>query len=76
MFFGSDKQLESGAGCHYFPFNNDAFWDAEKRILCFGKPDANGRGVEFTPHIVALISEGRLNAVFMDLSDLEAKMPF
>lgn len=76
LFFLGNKQLVAGGGCHYYPFENKAFWDEEKRILCFGDSCSNGEGVEFMPQIVAMVNNGHLSSIFMDLSEIEGEMPF
>lgn len=44
----SNELLSPGCGCHYFPFEDIAFGDHKKHLLCIGNPYSGGQTVEFT----------------------------
>ncbi len=70
LYFVREEALASGCGCHYFPFQNKAFWDKERKILCFGDPHSNGEAVEFTPKVIAVVDHKQLMCVYLLLDDL------
>ncbi len=70
LYFISEKPLVSGGGCYYLPFAKKAFWDAEKKILCYGDPHSNGEAVEFTSKTIAVIENKRLMCVYLILDDM------
>lgn len=74
LYFTRRAALEPGCGCHYFPFQRNAFWDKENRILCFGDPHSNGKAVEFTPKIIAVIDHKQLMCVYLILDDLQVHL--
>lgn len=70
LFFFSDEKLISGTGCQYFPFESKVFYDPEKQILCIGKKDITGTAIEFADKIVAVIFNGDLKAIYLDLKGI------
>lgn len=76
LFFAREKPLEPGGGCRYYPFYNKAFWDENKKILCYGNPDSNGEAIEFTPKTVAIIDETRLKCIYLVLDGIEGEISF
>lgn len=76
LYFVGEKPLEPGCGCHYLPFNNMAFWDEKKKILCYGDPSSNGEAVEFTPKTIAIIKDAQLKCMFLDLDCIDREISF
>ena len=76
LFFYSNSDLVAGGGCHYFPFQNSAFWDEKKKILCYGNPNSEGQKVHFIPQVYAIIKSGQLKCIFMDLQHVNGEISF
>lgn len=76
LYFVSENPLESGCGCHYHPFNNMAFWDEKKKILCFGDPCSKGEAIEFTPKTIAIIKGAQLKSMFLALDCIDREISF
>ena len=76
LFFVSETPLESGCGCHYYPFVNMAFWDEKKKILCFGDPGIKGDAIEFTPKTIAIIKDTQLKSMYLTLDRIYEEIPF
>lgn len=70
LFFCSDEQLISGTGCQYSPFESKVFYDPKKQILCIGKKDITGTAIEFADKIVAVILNGDLKAIYLNLKGI------
>lgn len=70
VYVTSDEPLSPSCGCHYYPFEDNVFWDAQKHILCIGNPNSVGEAVEFTPKTVAVIKNGKLFCVYLILDSL------
>lgn len=71
LYFHSDEQINSGEGCHYFPFSCEVFWDTKRQILAVGDMNGEGEHIEFAPHIVATISKNQILCIYMDLSYIQ-----
>ena len=76
VYFKSDDKLSSLSGCHYFPFDDTAYFDPHNYILCFGNPLASGQAIEFSPNIIAVIDNENLNCIFMVLDKDKCKNIF
>lgn len=76
LYFVGEESLEPGCGCHYFPFANKAFWDEEKKILCYGDTNSDGEAVEFTSKTIAVIKNKRLMCVYLVLDNINEKIVF
>ncbi len=74
LYFVSEEAMKPGCGCHYFPFANRAFWDEEKKILCYGDVNSNGEAVEFTSKTIAVIENKQLMCVYLVLDDINGKV--
>ena len=71
LYFVGENPLEHGGGCHYHPFDNMAFWDEKKKILCCGDPHSKGEAVEFTPKTIAMLQEGQLKSIYLVLDSID-----
>ena len=76
LYFVGEKPLEPGCGCHYHPFNNMAFWDEKKKILCYGDPCSKGEAVEFTPKTIAIINDTQLKSMYLVLDCIDREISF
>ena len=76
LYFICENSRESGGGCHYYPFTNMTFWDAKKKILCYGDPVSEGEAVEFTPKTIAIIKEAQLKSMYLVLDCVNREISF
>ena len=76
LFFACENPLEPGCGCQYHPFNNMAFWDEKKKILCCGDPSSKGEAVEFTPKTIAIIKDTQLKCMYLALDCIDREISF
>lgn len=72
----SNELLSPGCGCHYFPFEDIAFWDHKKHLLCIGNPYSGGQAVEFTNKTIAIIEDGKLICVYLSLNSILGDIGF
>lgn len=70
VYVTSDEPLSPACGCHYLPFEDIAFWDPQKHLLCIGNPYSAGQAVEFTNKTIAIIENGKLMCVYLSLSSI------
>lgn len=76
LYLADESSLEPGGGCHYLPFDNMAFWDIKKKVLCFGDPGYKGEAVEFTPKTIAVVKDNQLKSVFLNLDCIRSQISF
>ncbi len=76
VYVTSDEPLSPACGCHYYPFENMAFWDPKKHLLCIGNPYSSGQAVEFTNNTIAIIENGKLMCVYLSLSSISGDALF
>lgn len=70
VYVTSDEPLSPACGCHYVPFEDIAFWDSKKHLLCIGNPNSAGQAVEFTNNTIAIIENGKLMCVYLSLASI------
>lgn len=70
LFFKSSDMLNEGESCHYCPFEDKVYWDDKTKILCIGNPNMQGEAVEFSPQTVAIIENGQLLSIYLDLNNV------
>lgn len=76
VYIISEEGLSPACGCHYFPFEDIAFWDHEKHLLCIGNPYSAGQAVEFTNKTIAIIENGKLMCVYLSLNSISDDIGF
>ena len=69
LFFRKNEELLSGTGCHYLMMDENVYYDSIKKVLCIGNPFSNGVAIEFAEKIIAIICNGCLTAIYVDLKD-------
>lgn len=70
VFIKSGEMLCPGEGCHYYPFEDNVYWDKRKHILCIGNLDTIGESVEFTPQITMVIKNRHLVCLYLSLKNI------
>lgn len=69
MIFSSPG-MNAGMACYSATPANSVHFDPEEKILCIGDPDGEGEAGEFADKTTAVIKDGRLTAVWLDLKDV------
>lgn len=70
VYVNNKDILYPGGGCHYLPFEDKVYWDPQKHILCIGKKDCVGETVEFAERTFAVIDNGKLLCIYLNLDEL------
>lgn len=71
IFFVNEEGLDPYEGCHYYPFKNTAYWDSDKKILCYGDPNIIGEAIEFTEKITVIIKDEQLICIYLQLDNID-----
>ncbi len=66
----SGRLAGEGVGCYSAYPSNAVLFDDKKRILCLGDHEAEGEAVEFLDRAVAVLGEGKLLALYINLDNI------
>lgn len=70
VYFNTNKILEKNSGCNYTPFENNVYYDRTNNTVCIGTLSWNGDLIEFAKHMIAVIEQGKLVSLILQLEGL------